>query len=224
MPKHYLLRAVSDILRERPMSSGEAIKAGWSMGPFYPTDDICFTKDFEIKEWDAALVRKTWDNHAHSGSEYISVTRGTLTLICGEHKSDTKPPVETERVDIIAGRSVVLRPGLWRRFDCTQDVAGVSIRGLTERVMGGVDREELRRRYDAHTEHWKHTDQIRQMLLYNFLMTGTVLVAAWSLLYSQPTKSPSMLLLLMLLSVLGSISFSAVVFRGSSRNWLLRDV
>ncbi len=49
--------------------------------------------------------------------------------------------------------------------------------------------------YQAFMEHWKHTDQIRQLLLYNFLMGGTILVLGWTALYAAPRSAWSAVLL-----------------------------
>jgi hypothetical protein len=128
MSRNHLVRSVADLRRGTPAGRTPAIQPGWAMGPFYPMDELPFASDFEVKEWDAALVRKTWQDHALNGPEYISVTQGRLTIIFGERTCDTEPPAEIERVDVVAGSSVVLRPGVWRRFECTPDVTGISVR------------------------------------------------------------------------------------------------
>jgi len=207
MLRNHLVRSVSDIRRGVFPDTRVTIRAGWAMGPFYPPDELPFTADFEVKEWDAALVRKSWDDHVSSGPEYISVTRGTLTIVGGDAVGGTEHPVERERLDVAAGSSIVLRPGYWRRFECTPDAAGLSIR-LPARIFteGSAMSEgratNLEERYKAFTEHWKHTDQIRQLLLYNFLMASTILVAGWGVLYAMPVK-PSVLL--KALSILGVV-------------------
>jgi hypothetical protein len=208
MMQDCLARKISDIRRGNITSARGPMKAGWAMGPFYATHELAFTRDFEIKEWDDTLVRKTWDDHAHNGPEYISVTHGKLTMIIGERSSDVELPIETKRVVISAGSSVVVRPGLWRRFECTPTATGVSVRHPGKNMTGGTDKWEgcapyLNDQYREFTEHWKHTDQIRQLLLYNFLMASTILMAAWGVLYSQ---SAAPLLLLKTLSGLGLIS------------------
>jgi hypothetical protein len=48
----------------------------------------------------------------------------------------------------------------------------------------GVHEQYVLPRYQAFTEHRKHTDQVRQLLLYNFLMGGTILVLGWTALYA----------------------------------------
>lgn len=201
------MRNVSDSREGVFPHTRASIKRGWAMGPFYPSNELPFTADFEVKEWDATLVRKTWDDHVSGGPEYISVTRGTLMVIGGGARNGTELPVENERVTVAAGSSVVLRPGYWRRFECTQDATGLSIRLPARTRTGGSAITESRapnpeERYKAFAEHWKHTDQIRQLLLYNFLMASTILVAGWGVLYAMPAKPA---LLLKSLSILGVI-------------------
>lgn len=127
-PKDFLPRSVSEILRGRSGDKNLPIAPGWAIGPCYALHELAFSNDFEVKEWNKALVNKTWNNHADKGPEYISVTHGKLTMICGERKKDDNSIIEKERVDINAGSSVVLRPGLWRKFECTDDATGISIR------------------------------------------------------------------------------------------------
>lgn len=56
------------------------------------------------------------------------MTHGKLTVICGDLKKDNDHIIEDERVVIEAGSSVVLRPGLLRKFECTDNATGISIR------------------------------------------------------------------------------------------------
>lgn len=221
---NYSIRNLEDLRQGRIESSIGQIRPGWAMGPFYAADEIAFTRDFEIKEWDANLVRETWSNHVHNGPEYISVTIGMLTVICGECTNDTDPPVETERFDVSAGFSVILRPNFWRRYECTPETIGISVRCPKRNetretdIRGGILAPNIIEQYKLFTEHWKHADQVRQMLLNNFLMISTILVAGWGLLYSQPHEILSMKLILITLSVMGlllSLLWYCITLRAS---------
>lgn len=214
----YLVRAVSAIRQGGVASNGALIKPGWAMGEFYATDELAFSGDFEVKEWDSTLVRKEWADHATNGPEYISVTCGTLTVVGGERRGDGLVG-ELDRVAVGPGFSVVLRPGFLRRFECTSDAAGVSVRRPTN-VTRGVNMDERRtqdldEQYRALTEHWKHTDQIRQLLLYNFLMASTILAAAWGLLYTASSKPGILLKALSALGVILSLLWFCVAIRAT---------
>src|SRR5437867_9570243 len=97
---HYLVRAVSDIRR-----GSASIEPGWAMGPFYSTKELAFTSDFEVKEWDSTLVRKQWAGQAAHGSEYITVTCGTLTVIGGERSADGTTTEIADRIVVDQGSS-----------------------------------------------------------------------------------------------------------------------
>ena len=124
----YLLRRVADIRQGQAQSSRGPIKAGWAMGAFYENTELPFTEDFEVKEWDSSLINRHWSDHALDGSEYISVTSGVLTIVAGRKLADVEYPIESERIEVRAGFSAVLRPGFWRRFECTPDAAGMTVR------------------------------------------------------------------------------------------------
>ncbi|HEX9431078.1 MAG TPA: hypothetical protein VF944_11945 [Candidatus Bathyarchaeia archaeon] len=126
----YLLRSVLEIRTgDAGSRTGPSrVRPGWAMGPFYPGEELAFTDAFELKDWDHTLVQQGWNSHIDNGPEYISVTRGSLTVICGVLNSHEQSPLERESFDVPAGFSVVLRPGLWRRFTCTPDATGISVR------------------------------------------------------------------------------------------------
>lgn len=105
-----------------------SVQPGWSMGPFYPTDDLRFTNAFEIKNWDHRGVRSDWRDHPNSGSEYIAVISGTLTVVLGKALQPDGSIAETECIAVTAGHVIVLRAGQWRRYECTPDVVGISVR------------------------------------------------------------------------------------------------
>jgi hypothetical protein len=154
------------------------IQPGWTLGDFFPAADLRKSAAFELKEWDRPLIQLAWKRHEDVGSEYIHVTSGTLTVVFGG-RGET--PTELSRLALSADHAIVLASGVWRRYEATDDVTGFSARGFQLRVPD-VDAGAL---YAAYSEHWKHTDQIRQWLLYNFLMTSSVTVLAWAALYDR---------------------------------------
>ena len=81
--------------------------------------------------------------------------------------------------------------------------------------MGEGRAPDLNEQYRAFTEHWKHTDQIRQLLLYNFLMASTILVAAWGLLYSYSATPQLLLKALSGLGVILSVLWYGVARRAT---------
>ena len=201
MKLDYLVRSASEI--RRLDSTGRAIdRRGWAMGPFYDPDELPYSRHFEVKEWDANTVQRDWRNHEANGPEYISVTCGTLTVIGG--CANDKQPSERERIEVGAGTTIVLRPGFLRRFECSSDACGLAVRAPAPSSAAAL--AELAGLYEAFTDHWKHTDQVRQLLLYNFLMAGTILVAGWGVLYAS---SPRPHTLVRLLSVMG-VAMSAL--------------
>ena len=143
------------------------VKPGWAMGHFFPVGDLRHTSYFEVKEWNAALAQPDWKKHEDIASEYISVTGGKLTVVFGGSDQNV---AESTSLDLTAGQAIVIRPGVWRRFHATEEARGLSVR--SQRT-GDVAR--VHSLYAAYVDHWKHTDQIRQWLLYNFLMTGSIM-------------------------------------------------
>jgi hypothetical protein len=47
--------------------------------------------------------------------------------------------------------------------------------------------------YSAASDHWVHAEQMRWTILYNFLVGNTILLVAWSTLYSTLIEKPSSL-------------------------------
>ena len=98
------------------------------MGPFFPPHDVRYTHAFEIKNWDSRGVQSEWRNHPDSGSEYILVTQGTLTVVLGDAQGPDGTMTETERIAVSAGHVIVLRARQRRRYVCTSDAQGISVR------------------------------------------------------------------------------------------------
>jgi hypothetical protein len=131
MTTRYLLRSADDIRTGSGLPAD--VRRGWAAGPFYSPDELAFTRDFEVKEWDFSTVQSEWRDHSAAGTEYISVTNGTLTAVIGELTKPGADPTELERVKVPAGNSVILIPGLWRRFEATADAKGITVRGTHKR-------------------------------------------------------------------------------------------
>lgn len=121
----YVIMSVADIADG---SVALAVQPGWAMGPFFPSNDLRFTDAFEIKNWDQLGVRRDWRNHPHAGSEYIAVTCGTLWVVFGVDPKDDGLIVESGRISVLAGHVIILRQGQWRRYECTDDAKGISVR------------------------------------------------------------------------------------------------
>jgi len=57
----------------------------------------------------------------------------------------------------------------------------------------------------AATDHWTHADQIRQTLLYNFLMASTILLLAWATVFAAAGNHSWRQCVLGLLSAAGAV-------------------
>jgi hypothetical protein len=204
MASDYILLEANDIRR-----GFDGVKPGWIMGsPFYAVDDLRHSYDFEIKEWDKSSIRAEWTNHADQGSEYIAILNGVLTVSLGRQ---LPKGIELEsNIEVQSGQRIILREGIWRRFAGTDDVKGITIRKSAD-----TGRTERLERYRSTTEHWTHTDQIRQWLLYNMLMASSVLVLGWSALYVYANSSAFLLVSLSVLGMICSAAWWLIVRRAS---------
>lgn len=204
-PVRYLVQNAVDIRR-----GDEAVAPGWIIGPFREANDLRWSEDFEIKEWEAATAQGQWKNHSDTGTEYIAVFEGILTVVIGAIGNDGVSVEPEATIAVASGQRLTIGSEVWRRYEASPDAKGISIRRPPNRGDG-----EPIERYRAFNEHWKHTDQIRQWLLYNCLMASSVLVIGWSALYVAD-KTP--IFLLMAVSLLGAIAsfvWLAIVTRAS---------
>jgi hypothetical protein len=120
----FLLLPINEV---RTGKANGGMRPGWAVGPFYPAGDPRFCAAFEVKEWNFPLIQRQWKSHPGTGIEYVAVKRGTLIVELGRSsKSGEISPVK--RIEVPAGHSLVLRPGLWRRYDGSPDVEGISVR------------------------------------------------------------------------------------------------
>jgi hypothetical protein len=101
---------------------------GWVMGPFHPAADIRRTTAFEIKEWSRAGIQPEWKEHRESGSEYIAVLSGVLTVYIGRSSHNNISPEIVDIIELGAHQRLVLAAGVWRRFEGSGDVTGVTVR------------------------------------------------------------------------------------------------
>jgi hypothetical protein len=110
------------------------VKPGWAMGDFYPLDDLRYTKEFEIKEWDVSTIQTLWRNHADVNSEYIAVYCGVLTVIFGYVDSKSGEIIPNCTINVGKCQRIVIKTGVWRKFCGSDDVQGISIRKSPERL------------------------------------------------------------------------------------------
>ena len=139
-----VVRRVADIIdgtRTGNHRDGGQVKKGWAMGRHYEDGAAPYSADFEIKEWGSerrygagtSTFRPTWHAHDTSGSEYIRVIAGKLTVFLGE-KADPNQDEEDQNVrqldvrELSAGESIVLPAGLPRRFAGDDDVLALTVR------------------------------------------------------------------------------------------------
>lgn len=64
---------------------------------------------------------------------------------------------------------------------------------MTNEPAAEVDPDDRRAVYSATSDHWVHAEQMRWTILYNFLVGNTILLVAWSTLYSALVQKPSSL-------------------------------
>lgn len=128
-PKDKVIQYGTLLLHVEEIRAGNSLaNAGWAMGPFYPNDDIRHSAEFEIKEWDINSIQPSRKNHADNGTEYIAVLEGVLTAHIGG-ASDNGTGVElAETIEVRADQRLILAAGVWRRFEGSADVRGITIR------------------------------------------------------------------------------------------------
>jgi hypothetical protein len=66
--------------------------------------------------------------------------------------------------------------------------------------------------YQVTSQHWAHAEQIRWTLLYNLLVTNTILVLAWAAIFSTSTRTVTTRMALICLCVVGAVVSSLWVF------------
>jgi hypothetical protein len=206
--QRFLVMAVEEI---RNGEANKGTQAGWAVGPWFQPTNIRRAERFEVKEWNSNQIQSEWRDHSAAGIEYITVKQGTLIVILGQ-ADDAKVVSEDQRIPVPANYCIVLSAGVWRRFEGDPDVQGVSVRSPLD-ARQSVDLVE---RYRAITEHWKHTDQVRQWLLYNFLLAMSVLVLAWATIISSKDVHALIPASLTVLGILVSLLWIHVVRRASA--------
>ena len=101
--------------------------AGWVMGSFVKADDLRYSEDFEIKEWDLRTMRRDWRNGEECGPEYIAVLDGTLTIVLGR-AGEGKEIIEDRVVEVATNQRIILVPGVWRKLKGSDDIKGLTVR------------------------------------------------------------------------------------------------
>jgi hypothetical protein len=83
---------------------------------------------------------------------------------------------------------------------------------MTNEVPSVVDPDDRRTVYSAASDHWIHAEQMRWTILYNFLVGNTILLVAWSTLYSALLQKSSLGVRIVLIGLCVAGFFGSVVW------------
>ena len=103
-------------------------KPGWAMGSFVSIEDLRFSREFEVKEWDLRSMRRDWRDGMDCGNEYIAVLDGVLTVILGRLTEDGRTVAVEKEIELGPEQRIIIAPGLWRSFRATDNVKALTVR------------------------------------------------------------------------------------------------
>ncbi len=211
MQGRYLVMSVEDIREGLPDSS---VRPGWAVGAFLPIDHMRFIRDFEVKEWNVSGIQRNWKSNENSGIEYVSVTNGKLVVILGDEvKKDHV--IETERVEVSEGHSILLKPGVWRKYEGTPEVTGLTVRA--------PDRKDDRAKLDERFKHYVDLYNSIDKILWQFPLTAIGVSALFAGLVAVKSDTTGIPFYYLSAAMFAASVFSFVSARVMWRIWMQHD-